>query len=162
MSSGLCPATFGMSPRRLAGTLEVGGDVFAGATGDVLLVGEREAGGQLGEGDPRDVDGFVIGVVVDAELAAGCREEVVVHGLVDAQPVGGEPVGDGAEGGYGVAGDSGFFGDFASGCFNSGFTAFDVSLGQAPFALTGAVDSGDDGRGYYYGPVEVSDLRCGG
>lgn len=87
MSSGLCPATFGMSPRRLAGTLEVGGDVFAGATGDVLLVGEREAGGQLSEGDPRDVDGFVIGVVVDAELAAGCREEVVVHGLVERSPL---------------------------------------------------------------------------
>ena len=71
----------------------------------------------------------MVGVVVDAELAAGCREEVVVYGFVDAQSVGGEPVGDGAEGGYGVAGDSGFFGDFASGCFNSGFTAFDVSFG---------------------------------
>ena len=62
----------------------MGGDVFAGAAGDVLFVGEREAGGQLCEGDPCDVDGFVVGVVVDAELAAGCREEVVVYGFVDA------------------------------------------------------------------------------
>ena len=89
----------------------------------------------------------MVGVVVDAEFAAGCCEEVVVHGFVDTRAVGGEPVGDGAEGGYGVAGDSGFFADFALCGFDGGFAMFDVAFGQAPFALAVAVDAGADGYG---------------
>ena len=71
----------------------------------------------------------MVGVVVDAEFAAGCCEEVVVHGFMGARAVGGEPVGDGAEGGYGLAGDSGFFTEFALCGFDGGFAVFDVAFG---------------------------------
>ena len=89
----------------------------------------------------------VVGVVVDAQFAAGCREEVVVHGFVDARAVGGEPVGDSAEGGYGAASDSGFFADFALCGFDGGFAVFDVALEVAPLRCPVAVDAGDDGYG---------------
>ena len=93
------------------------------------LANERRGGGALRGGTHATSIASWSGSLFDAQFAAGCCEEVVVHGFVDARAVGGEPVGDGAEGGYGVAGDSGFFADFALCGFDGGFAVFDVAFG---------------------------------
>lgn len=148
-------------PVCLVGGGELVDDVFAGYLCDTSFVGEGEFPAEVVDVDPGDIYGFVVGVVFGGETAAGGGEEEVVDGLVDSAAGDVEPVVDGAEGGDDVAADAGFFFDFAGCGLGSGFVAFWVALGEAPFEAAAAVDAGDDGDGEVAVVKVDDDASCG-
>src|SRR5438445_9259332 len=60
------------------------GENLPGQVRDTTLIGEGQAARELRDGNPRDIDGLLIRVVLDGQLAADGLEQVVVHRLVDA------------------------------------------------------------------------------
>ena len=111
---------------------------------DATLVGEGEPAVHLVEAHPRDVDGLVIGVVLDGELAAEGLEQVVVDELVHPLRRRREPVVDGAELDEHPSDDAGLLGDLAGGRLDERLAGLDVSLGEAPLDAAGPVAPRDD------------------
>src|SRR5579859_886972 len=70
---------------------------FPGQICDAPLVGKRQAPRKFRDRSPRDVDSFLIRVVLYGQLAADRLKKVMVHGLVDAVPRHREPVVDASE-----------------------------------------------------------------
>lgn len=84
------------------------------------------------ERDPGDVFRLAVGVVLDGEVAGDRLEQEMVHGLVDATPVAGEPVVDDSEPRADRTGDARLLRDLADGCLLGGLVALEVPLGEAP------------------------------
>ena len=95
--------------------------------------GKESFAGQLLDGNPRDVHGFLVGIILDGQFPARGPQQVVVHGLVDAVAADGEPVVDASQRRQDLAFDAGFLGDLADGGFLVAFLAFRMALRQAPF-----------------------------
>lgn len=111
---------------------EVAGQDLACEVGDAPLIGEGKLPGQLLDGDPGNVHGLLVGIVLDGQFTAGGTQQVVVHGLVDPVPADGKPVVDAAQGGQDGALDAGFLGDFSDRRLFIVLFALRVALGQAP------------------------------
>ena len=96
------------------------------------------------EAEPLRVDGFVVRVLLDADLASDGFEQVVVHHLVDAVAGHGEPVVDDAERHEGPALDAGLLLHLAFRGLDERLTGFDVALRQAPLDASGAIVARDE------------------
>ena len=96
--------------------------------GDAAFVGERQVFVGAVEAEPLRVDGFVVRVLLDADLASDGFEQVVVHHLVDAVAGHGEPVVDDAERHEGAALDAGLLLHLAFRGLDERLTGFDVAL----------------------------------
>ncbi len=126
----------------------------AGSGDDAALIGERQVLRQRIERDPGGVDGLLVWVVLDGEVAAGGAQQEVVDELVDPVSADGEPVVDAAECGDDIAVHAGFLGDFAAGRLRGCLTEFQVAFRQAPLEPAGPVDARDD-RHLEGGRIEV-------
>lgn len=126
----------------------------AGSGDDAPLIGERQVLRQRVERDPGGVDGLLVRVVLDGEVAAGGAQQEMMDELVDAVAADGEPVVDAAEGGDDIAVHTGLLSDLAAGRLGGCLTEFQVALRQAPFEPAGPVDACDD-RHLEGGRIEV-------
>ena len=87
----------------------------------------RQTGRQLVDRHPCDLSDFV---VVGGQLSTDEPQKIVMHGLMNPEVLGAEPVVDVAQGGEHVAADSGLFGDLANGGLFGSLALFDVALRQ--------------------------------
>lgn len=120
------------------------GQDFPREVGDAPFVGKGELPREFLDRYPSDVHGFLVGIVLDGEFAAGGAQQVVVHGLVHAMSADSEPVVDAAQRRQDVALDACFLGNFADCGLFVVFLALRVPLGQAPFEPSAPVKAGDD------------------
>ena len=137
------------------------GEALPGHPRDPPLVGEGEVPVRLAQGEPGDVDGLLVGVVLDGQFSADCFEEVVVHVFVDAPVAHGEPIVDRPELDEDLADDSRLLGDLPGGGLGQGFLPFDVPLGQAPLDAAGSIAPRDD-RDARHAVVHIDDDTTGG
>src|SRR5689334_14508653 len=114
-------------PLSAGGRSRVAGEALPRHPRDPALVGERQVAVRLAQREPGDVDGLVVGVVLDRQVPADGLEEVVVDVLVDAPLARGEPVVDGAELDEDDALDARLLGHLAGGGLGERLLALDVA-----------------------------------
>lgn len=143
------------------------GQDFPREVGDAPFVGKGELPREFMDGHPSDVNGFLVGIVLDGKFTAGGAQQVVVHGLVHAMAADREPVVDAAQRRKDVAFDACFLGNFADCGLFVVFFALRVPLGQAPFQPSAPIEAGDDRNlevavgGVHYYPAGANFLHCG-
>ena len=116
------------------------------------LVGVRQAGPQLAQGEPRHLDDLDVGV---AQLTAGGLEQEVVHGLVHAALLGDEPEVDDAQWREHPTPNARLLLDLAGSRLLGRLPGLDVTLGEGPDQPTSTVVSGDESRSRLgAGPVD--------
>lgn len=125
-------------------TSERAHEPLPGGSGDAAFVGKGQPFVDVVQLEPAGLDRFVVGVPLDADLAAEGFEKIVVHALVDAKSGCAEPVVDRPESREGAPDDAGFFGNFAHGRLDQRLACLDMAFGQAPFKATRAVVPGDE------------------
>lgn len=118
---------------------------FACQVGDAAFIGKRKLAGKLVDGNPGNINRFLVRIVFDGELTAGGAQEVVVHGLVHAVPADGKPVVDAAQRGQDVTVDAGFLGNLTDRGFLVVLPALRVALGQAPLKPSAPIKAGNNG-----------------
>ncbi|CCH70006.1 hypothetical protein BN10_480005 [Phycicoccus elongatus Lp2] len=99
----------------------------------------------LAQREPRDVDGLLVRVVLDRQVATDGLEQVVVDVLVDPAVPHREPIVDRPQLDEHAPLDAGLLGHFARGRLRQRLLALDVPLRQAPFDAAGPIAPGDDG-----------------
>lgn len=131
-------------PADIAGRSEVLGKDFACQVGDAAFIGERKLAGKLVDGNPGNINRFLVRIVFDGEFTAGGAQQVVVHCLVDAVPADGKPVIDAAQRGKDVTVDTGFLGNLTDRGFLVVLPAFRMTLRQAPLQPSAPVKAGNN------------------
>lgn len=131
-------------PAGIAGRSEVLGKDFAGQVGDAAFIGERKLARKLVDGNPGNINRFLVRIVFDGEFAAGGAQQVVVHCLVHPVPADGKPIIDAAQRGQNVTVDAGFLGNLTDRGFLVILPALGVALGQAPLQPSAPVKAGNN------------------
>ncbi len=120
------------------------GKDFACQVGDAAFIGERKLAGKLVDGNPGNINRFLVRIVFDGEFTASGAQQVVVHCLVDAVPADGKPVIDAAQRSQDVTVDTGFLGNLTDRGFLVVLLALRMPLGQAPLQPSAPVKAGNN------------------